>query len=319
MISTTCLVGPRLHTPLFWLLYRRPTWACIRPPSRFCIFCWCEQDAHFVITRSVKCHSQRFDLDDAVKPVLRQMVRWASSGWRRSFLMTQGRGMKILILGATGLVGATALQQALADPRVEQVVAPSRRSLTAHRKLVNPVAPKLDSLLADVANWNVDSVICAMGTTPAKAGSKEAFRHIDYELPIAFAELAHKQGAGSFALVSSPGASLSIPVYYCRVKGEAERDIASIGFKSLTIVRPGMIGGDRAEFRLAERIVMPIAAVLQPLLPRGLHINPAARIAAILVAAAVAPIPGRHMITSKDIVGSPLGGGVRLQPIGRQD
>lgn len=213
--------------------------------------------------------------------------------------------MKILILGATGLVGATALQQALADPRVDQVVAPSRRSLPAHRKLVNPVSPELGLLLSDAAIGTVDAVICAMGTTPAKAGSKKAFRHVDYELPMAFATLAHERGAGAFALVSSPGASLSIPVYYCRVKGEAERDIAGIGFKSLTIVRPGMISGDRAEFRLAERIVLPIAAVLQPLLPLALHINPAARIAAILVEAAVAPIPGRHMVTSKDVIGLP--------------
>ena len=160
--------------------------------------------------------------------------------------------MKILILGATGLVGATALQQALADPRVDQVVAPSRRSLSPHRKLVNPVAPELGSLLSDVAIGTVDAVNCAMGTTPTKAGSRGAFRHIDYELPIAFAKLAHERGAEFFALVSSPGASLSIPLYYCRVKGEAERDIASVGFKSLTIVRPGMIGGDRAEFRLAD-------------------------------------------------------------------
>lgn len=217
--------------------------------------------------------------------------------------------MKILILGATGLVGATALQQALADPRVDQVVAPSRRSLPAHRKLVNPVAPDLGMLLSDAAIGTVDAVICALGTTPAKAGSKESFRHIDYELPIAFAKLAHKRGTESFALVSSPGASLSIPLYYCRVKGEAERDIASIGFKSLTIVRPGMIGGDRAEFRLAERIVLPIAAALQPLLPRALHINLASRIAAILVEAAVAPAPGRHMVTSKDVVGLPTASG----------
>ncbi len=219
--------------------------------------------------------------------------------------------MKILILGATGLVGATALQRALADMRVTQVIAPTRRSLPAHPKLVNPVAPQLDALLPDAAGWTVDAAICAMGTTPAKAGSRQAFRHVDYELPIAFAKLAHGQGAESFALVSSPGASLSIPAYYCRVKGEAERDIGNIGFRSLTIVRPGMIGGDRAEVPLAERIVFPIAAALRPLLPTGLHINPASNIAAILVEAAVSPRPGRHMVTSKDIVGRPTSGPAR--------
>ncbi len=210
--------------------------------------------------------------------------------------------MKLLVLGATGLVGGAVLQRALGDARIGQVIAPTRRDLPGNAKLVNPVAPQLDLLLPEAAGWAVDAVICAVGTTIAKAGSKEAFRQVDYVLPIAFAKLAHQQGAETFALVSSPGASLSIPLYYCRIKGEVERDIASIGFASLTIVRPGMIGGHRTEFRLAERLVFPLAAFLRPILPRGLRINPASNIAKALVEAAVAPKPGRHMITSRDLV-----------------
>ncbi len=209
--------------------------------------------------------------------------------------------MRVLILGATGLVGSAALQLALADARIGQVIAPTRRPLPAHAKLVNPVAPSLDLLVPEAAGWAVDAVICAMGTSIGKAGSKAAFRQVDYVLPMAFAELAHRQGAESFALVSSPGASLSLPLYYCRVKGEMERDIAGVGFRSLTIVRPGMIGGERAEFRLAERVVFPLAALFRPLLPRGLHINPAVNIARVLVEAVVAPHPGRHMVTSRDL------------------
>ncbi len=140
-----------------------------------------------------------------------------------------------------------------------------------------------------------------MGTTIGKAGSKEAFRHVDYVLPLEFAKLAHRQGAESFALVSSPGASLSIPLFYCRVKGELERDIGSVGFTSLTIVRPGLIGGHRAEFRLAERVALSLATALGPLLPRGLRVNPATNIARLLVEAIAAPHPGRHFVTSRDI------------------
>lgn len=208
---------------------------------------------------------------------------------------------KVLILGATGLVGGEALRRALNDPRIGQVIAPTRRPLLHHAKLINPIAPKLDLLLPAAADWYVNAVICAMGTTPSKAGSKEAFRQVDYVLPIAFAKQAHQLGAEAFALVSSPGASLSIPLFYNRTKGEVERDITSIGFKSLTIVRPGSIGGDREEFRPAERLVLPLLKILRPLLPRGLRINPAARIAEVLVEAAVTAEPGRHMITSRDM------------------
>ncbi len=169
--------------------------------------------------------------------------------------------MKVLVLGATGLVGAAALRRAIDDTRVEQVIAPTRRDLPRHAKLMNPVAPVLDALLDQAADWKVDAVICAMGTTIGKAGSKQAFRHVDYVLPLAFAKLAHRQGAESFALVSSPGASLSIPLFYCRVKGELERDIGAVGFNALTIVRPGLIGGHRAEFRLAERVALALETV----------------------------------------------------------
>ena len=209
--------------------------------------------------------------------------------------------MKILVLGATGLVGGETLRRALADKRVEQVIAPTRRSLPGHAKLLNPVAPELGLLLPDATHWAVDAVVCAIGTTIGKAGSQQAFRRVDYILPLAFAELAHRQGAQAFALVSSPGASLSIPLYYCRTKGELERDIGKISYTSLTIAHPGMIGGARDKLRFAEQGVHALARFLRPLLPRGLHINPAANIAKILVESVIAPEPGRHILTSKDL------------------
>ncbi len=209
--------------------------------------------------------------------------------------------MKVLILGATGLVGRHALQQALESPHVGQVIAPTRRALCAHPRLYNPVSPDLQRLLPEMAQLAVDAVICAMGTTIRKAGSKEAFRYVDYMLPIAFARLAHRRGAHTFALVSSPGASFSIPLFYCRTKAEVERDIRGMGFTSLTIVRPGMIGGDREEFRLAERLVFPVAALLRPVLPRALRINPAPRIAKALVDAVVSGAPGVRMVTSSEL------------------
>ena len=108
--------------------------------------------------------------------------------------------VKLLILGATGLVGMNVFRKALEDKRFSQVIAPSRRSLPTHRKLVNPVSSDLATLLPDATDWVVDAVICAMGTTIGKAGSKEAFRHVDYVLPLAFAKRAHQRGGQAFAL-----------------------------------------------------------------------------------------------------------------------
>lgn len=94
---------------------------------------------------------------------------------------------------------------------------------------------------------------------------------------------------------------MSIPLFYCRTKGEVERDIEGIGFESVTIARPGMIGGKREEFRLAERIVMPIALALHPLLLRALRVNRIENIAKVLVESVLEPQPGVRMVTSRDL------------------
>src|SRR5580704_3497205 len=111
--------------------------------------------------------------------------------------------MKVLILGASGLVGRNALERTLAHPSVTEVVAPTRKPLPPRSKPTNPVAGQLELLVPEVATWRADAVICAMGTTIAKAGSKEAFRKVDYVLPLSFARRAHREGAETFALVSA--------------------------------------------------------------------------------------------------------------------
>ncbi|MES2183282.1 MAG: NAD-dependent dehydratase [Pseudomonadota bacterium] len=210
--------------------------------------------------------------------------------------------MKLLILGATGLVGRHVLQAALNDPRIGLVLAPTRRPLPAHAKLTNPVAPELEVALANMPRQPVDAMVCALGTTMAKAGSREAFRHADYVLPLGFARRAYEEGAQAISLVSSPGASFSVPFFYSRTKAELERDIAAVGFPSVTIVRPGMIGGAREEFRLAERLVLPVARLLQPILSKGLWINPAVTIAQVLLEAVIARDKGVRLLTSRNIV-----------------
>ena len=95
--------------------------------------------------------------------------------------------MNLLLLGATGLVGRNVLAQALANPAVTRVIAPSRRPLEPDSKLTNPVSNRLEALLSEGINQGIDGVICCLGTTIKKAGSKDAFREVDYALPLEFA------------------------------------------------------------------------------------------------------------------------------------
>jgi uncharacterized protein YbjT (DUF2867 family) len=210
--------------------------------------------------------------------------------------------MKVLILGATGLVGRSALAQALAQPTVTQVIAPTRKALTTQNKLINPVAPKLELLLPEVASWGPSAAICATGTTIKRAGSKEAFRSVDHDLPLSFARLAHQAGTQNFALVSAIGASVDSSFFYARVKGELERDVHEIGFRSLTILRPSIIEGEREEVRLAESLVLKLSHFLAPVLPKRFHVNPAPTSAQALVDAVVNSEPGCHIRYSDSLV-----------------
>ena len=210
--------------------------------------------------------------------------------------------MRVLILGATGLVGSSSLEQALTHPSITHVVAPTRKRLPPNRKLTNPVSAQLQLLLPEVIAWRLDAVICALGTTIGKAKSKEAFRQVDYVLPLAFARAAHQEGAETFALVSAIGASVSSSFLYPKTKGEVERDIKLVGFRSLTILRPSIIGGKREDSRFAEGVALALSRILAPVLPKKLHVNPAAKIAGALVDSIVAAEPGCHYRYAESLV-----------------
>ena len=210
--------------------------------------------------------------------------------------------MKMLLLGASGLVGKNVLAQALAHPAITSVVAPTRLPLAPHPKLTNHVSDRLESLLSEGVARGVDAVVCALGTTIGKAGSKEAFREVDYVLPLAFARSAHELGADTFVLVSASVASVSSPFFYPRIKGEIERDIELVGFKSLTIVRPSLIGGEREEPRFREGIALRFMSIFAPILPKKFHVNPAPTIAAASLSAVTTGEPGLHFRLAESMV-----------------
>jgi uncharacterized protein YbjT (DUF2867 family) len=173
-----------------------------------------------------------------------------------------------LVLGATGLVGAELVRQLLGDPEVSRVVTLVRRSSGARHL-------KLDERVVDFARLvdesrpyppreglAVDVLFSAIGTTRKQAGSLEAQRRVDYELPLAVARLARAAGARTLALVSSTGASPTSWSAYLRMKGELDRDVEALGYERVRIVRPGMLDGERPEARPMERLGIKVMRVL---------------------------------------------------------
>lgn len=214
---------------------------------------------------------------------------------------------KILLAGATGLVGAATLALLFADERVDQVVAPTRRPIPPHAKLLNPLMASED-LQPDAAWWAVDGAISALGTTRANAGSAAAYRAIDFDYALAIAGQVHNGGATRFALTSSMGADARSRFVYPRTKGELEDAIDRLGFWSLTLVRPGFLGGERDEHRPLETVLGSLLRIVGPVLPAAARISPAATVAGLLVEAALTGTAGRRVVTSRMIALAAEGG-----------
>ena len=167
-----------------------------------------------------------------------------------------------MVLGASGLVGGFCLKALVDDPDYTRVLTFGRRELPplTRAKVTQRVAD-LGSLTADDFRGAQD-VFSALGTTIRKAGSQEAFRRVDLELPLRAAQEALQAGAEQFVIVSSVGADPASKNFYLRTKGELERELAKLPFRAIHILRPSLLIGKRQEFRLGETIGMQIAPVL---------------------------------------------------------
>lgn len=221
----------------------------------------------------------------------------------------------VLVAGASGLVGGALLRRLLADASGPRVVAVVRRPLDL-------ASPRLDVLVADFGQLGrtglppADTAFCALGTTMAKAGSREAFRAVDLDAVVAYARAARRAGATRFLAVSALGADPASRVFYNRVKGEAEEALRAVGFDGLALFRPSLLLGARAEVRPAERA----GAVVTRFVPWGLAGRlsrwrpvPADAVAAALLAIAGGELRGVRVVENEEIHGLASGGPIPVR------
>lgn len=171
---------------------------------------------------------------------------------------------RILLAGATGLVGTRVMEEAVGR-RDLRLVALSRREAKM------PPGAKMEMMVSEPPRWDEavaliepDAAICALGTTWKKAGRDErAFRAVDEELVLRVARAALTSGGRHFVFVSSVGANPNGKTFYLRVKGEVETRLRKLGFYRLDILRPGLLRGprtgDRRVFERAGIVLSPLA------------------------------------------------------------
>jgi len=97
-----------------------------------------------------------------------------------------------------------------------------------------------------------DVAFCCLGTTIKRAGSKPAFYKVDHDYVAESARFSKQAGVRHFSLVTSVGANASSNNFYLRVKGEAERTVSDLGFRSVSIFRPSILEAARPERRCGE-------------------------------------------------------------------
>ncbi|ELY3457287.1 NAD(P)H-binding protein [Cronobacter sakazakii] len=169
---------------------------------------------------------------------------------------------RVLITGASGLVGSHLLRMLVDEPRVTSIIAPTRRPLRVPmHKVENPCDPQLSDVLTELSA-PLDIVFCCLGTTRREAGSKEAFILADYTLVVDTSLAGLRLGAKHMLVVSALGANPNSPFFYNRVKGEMETALKAQGWPRLTIARPSLLIGDREKRRAGESFMAPLFRLL---------------------------------------------------------
>lgn len=206
------------------------------------------------------------------------------------------------VAGGSGLVGGELLRLLLADDHWDKVVAVGRRKLSLeHPKLIQVLTEFTPPLhLGDIPP--PDAAFCCLGTTIKKVGYvKAAFRMVDHDSVVAFAEAAKQKGARVFVHVTTLGADPHSRNFYSAVKGEVEESVAALDFSSTYALRPSILDGPRAEHRTGERIGLFMARRLGSLLGRY-RPTPTALVARTMVALACSPERGSHTVENPEIL-----------------
>ncbi|BCU78057.1 oxidoreductase [Luteolibacter sp. LG18] len=196
-----------------------------------------------------------------------------------------GAHRRIILAGASGLVGGHLLNGLLSDESVVELHCIARRPLPLQH-------PKLRMHVVDLAMLpelpSADEAYLALGTTIKVAGSREAFRAIDHDANLAVARAAFEAGARRFGLVSAMAADKDSRVFYNRVKGELEDALTGLATTATVIARPSLLLGDRERLaqpgRPGEKIAQAIMTPLRWMLPRDYRPIAAEKVARALLA-----------------------------------
>lgn len=158
-----------------------------------------------------------------------------------------------LVIGSTGLVGTQLIHQLLDNTEYSEVISLGRRnSGITHPKLKEHII-NFDKPNSWKDLVKGDVLFSTMGTTIKTAGSQANQFRVDYTYQYQTAKIASENGVPVYVLVSSAGANSKSFIFYSQIKGKLEDDVKKLLFKTIHILQPGPLDGDRKEDRKAEK------------------------------------------------------------------
>ena len=216
--------------------------------------------------------------------------------------------MRVVLFGATGMVGAGVLMECLIDARVKSVLSISRTPTGLKhpklRELVRSDFTQFADIKAELSGLNA----CFFCLGISSAGMTEAaYHHITYDLTIAAAEALASVSPGIvFVFVTGLGTDSTERgrVMWARVKGKAENALLRMNGIDAYMFRPGFIQpmkGIRSKtglYRAFYAIMGPLYPILRRVFPS--HITNTERVGHAMIAVAANGYPKR-ILDTRDI------------------
>ena len=165
-----------------------------------------------------------------------------------------------IIAGSTGLIGGNVIK--MLSTKKQSAIALTRRSIPSLPPEITEMIIDFDAFEKNGSLPSCNNIFICLGTTIKTAGSKENFKKVDINYCLSIAKKAKEAGAETLSLVSSIGANSSSKNFYLKTKGELEEAVQELGFLTVNIFRPSFLVGERSEKRLAEKIAIKLAKIL---------------------------------------------------------
>ena len=172
---------------------------------------------------------------------------------------------KAILIGTTGMVGTQLIQLLIENEDYTEIV-----SLVRHESGIKNQKLKEHIInFDDPEKWSNlvtgDVLFSTLGTTIGQAKTKEAQYKVDVTYQFTVAQIAAHNGVSHYVLLSSAGANSTSKNFYLSMKGELENSIQTLPFEEMSILRPGLLAGNRIQNRPIEKISFIILNTLNKL------------------------------------------------------